>query len=51
MKAIVIHAAKDLRMEERGAEKPEPGQAAAFAGPTCITSIMVALAPFASGNR
>jgi L-idonate 5-dehydrogenase len=28
MKAIVIHAAKDLRIEERGAEKPEPGQVA-----------------------
>ena len=26
MKAIVIHAAKDLRIEERDAEKPEPGQ-------------------------
>ena len=28
MKAIVIHAAKDLRIEERAAEKPEPGQVA-----------------------
>ena len=26
MKAVVIHAAKDLRIEEREAEQPGPGQ-------------------------
>ena len=49
MKALVIHGAKDLRLETRDAEAPGPGQVAvalkagAFVGPTCIITITVGL--------
>ena len=50
MKAVVIHAAKDLRIEEREPEAPgpdrsrSPSRPAASAAPTCTTTITAASA-------
>lgn len=59
MKAIVAHAAKDLRLEDRAPEaQPGPGEVliemaagGGSAGQTCITTTTGALVQFACGNR
>lgn len=57
MKALVIHAAKDLRIEEMQAGSPGPGQVgvpfrpAASVVPICIITITAASAPCGCANR